>query len=159
MMQLQSLIYARDESVFRFMRLFILFVFTLSLAACGAESSDGYTPTKDTVTTSGLVTFDAKAIRIVTKGPTVQSELIEECSIGFEQEDLTYVLNGPDELILDGQKFQYLRPLSTPSMADNVDARLFAVWSLPPETLRQVTYTFEVEIRSDTIIYRNNCVR
>lgn len=143
----------------RHIRLFILVVLCLNFVACGAESSDGYTPTTDTVSTTGLVTFTANSIRIVTKGPTVQSDIIEECSIGFEQEDLSYRLNSADELVLDGQTFEYLRPLSSPSTAVSIDERLFAVWKLPSETVREVTYTFEVEIRGDSIIYRNNCVR
>ncbi len=129
------------------------------LCSCGAESSGAYSPTSDTVTTTGLVTFSSGSIQIVTKGPTVQSEIIEECSIGFDKEELSYELKSADELVLGDRSFEYLRPLATSSTAAGVDSRLFAVWKLPSQTIGQVTYTLEVEIRSDSIIYSNTCTR
>lgn len=140
-------------------RLFILAVFTSALVACGAASDDAYTPTTDTVSTTGLITLSSDEISIVTKGPTVQSEIIDECTIGFEAENLSYSFTTNDELILDGQTFEYVRPLTTPSAKAGIDERLFAVWKTPSATVGQVTYTFEVEIHADTIIYRNTCVR
>jgi hypothetical protein len=137
----------------------LILVFSIGITGCGAENSDAYAPTTDTITTTALITVDADAIHIVTKGPSVQSELIEECTLGFEQEDLAYSFSSSDELILGGQRFDYVRPLVAPLSSSSSDSRLFAVWKLPAQVKGQVTYTFEVEIRSDTIIYRNTCVR
>ncbi len=141
------------------LRLGLLFLTLTLICSCGAESSGTYNPTSDTVTTTGLVTFDSSTIQVVTKGPTVQSEIIEECTIGFDKEELSYELKSNDELVLGGQTFEYLRPLATASSAKGIDSRLFAVWRLPSQTVGQVTYTLEVEIRNDSIIYSNTCTR
>ncbi|RZA22549.1 MAG: hypothetical protein EOP10_15140 [Proteobacteria bacterium] len=129
------------------------------MIACGADNSNSYTPTSDTLTTTAVTTVDTGAIHIVSKDPPVQSSLIDECSLGFDQENLAYTIRSNEELTLGGQTFEFLRPLATTSTAPNIDPRLFAVWKLPSQTVGQVTYTFEVEIRSDSIIYRNTCVR
>jgi len=130
----------------------------LLITACGPESSS-YTPTQDTITTSADITIDASAIHITTLGPTVQSETIDECVIGFDQEDLPYSFKSNEELILNSQTVEYLRPLATAAGASAGDSRLFAVWKVPTHMVQQVNYTIEIEVQPTKIIYRNTCVR
>ncbi|RZA14607.1 MAG: hypothetical protein EOP10_27740 [Proteobacteria bacterium] len=143
------------------MRLLILLGFTLTMVACGSESSNGYTPTTDTASISALVTIDGEAIRIGAQSRPVSGDLIEECVVGFDKKDvLPYSFRSDEELVLGGQVFEFVRPLAaaTSNLA-NADSRLFAVWKGSPFTIGLVTYSLEVEIHTDSIIYRNTCTR
>lgn len=141
------------------MRLFILAVLTLSFVACGAESSNTYTPTTDTVSTTGVIAIGASSIRITMKGPTATSDIIEDCTIGFEKDEIAYEIVSQDELKLGGQTFELVRPLNARPGLTAPDERLLGVWKLPEYAVGPVTYSLEVEIRSDTIVYRNTCTR
>lgn len=138
---------------------FGLILSLLMLTACGPQSSS-YTPTQDTISTTASITIDgsARIIHITDKGPSVQSETIDECVIGFDQEDLSYSFSSNDELTLNDQVMDYLRPLASAAELPGVDSRLFAVWGLPPQMVRQVSYTIEIEIQPSKLIYRNSCV-
>lgn len=135
-----------------------LFLSLLVITACGPESSS-YTPTQDTIATSADITVDASAIHISKIGPTVQSDKIDECVIGFDQENLLYSFNSNEELVLNSQVLEYLRPLATAAGASAGDSRLFAVWQVPTHIVQQVNYSIEIEIQPTKIIYRNTCVR
>lgn len=137
---------------------FGLFVSLAIVTACGPESSS-YTPTQDTITTSADITIDASTIHIVNPGATVQSEKIDECVIGFDQENLSYSFKSNEELVLNSQTIEYLRPLATAAGASPGDSRLFAVWQVPAHMVQQVNYSIEIEIQPTKIIYRNTCVR
>lgn len=141
-------------------RLFILVLSSSLFVACGASSDGGSTDTTDTVSTTGKVSFTSSTIEVDEFGPTAQSDLIPECTVGFNEDSrsLPYEFVG-DDLKLNGQIFEYLRPLASPVIKIGVDDRLFAVWKAPTQTDELVTYDFEVEIRSNTIIYRNSCTR
>jgi hypothetical protein len=130
-----------------------------AITACGPESSS-YTPTTDTISTTASIAIDgdSKMIHILQKGETVQSDKIEECSIGFDKEDLSYSVVSGEELTLDSQTLDFVRPLSSPANSKE-DLRLFAVWKIPSQTVGQVSYNIEIEIQADKIIYRNTCIR
>lgn len=137
---------------------FGLFLSLLLITACGPESST-YTPTQDSISTSADITVDASAIHITNKGASVQSEKIDECVIGFDQETLPYAFNSNEELVLNSQAVEYLRPLASTAGASAGDSRLFAVWKVPAHMVQQVSYNIEIEIQPAKIIYRNTCVR
>lgn len=136
-----------------------LFLSLFAITACGPESSS-YTPTRDTISTTASISIDGneRMIHITEKGATVQSDKIEECSIGFDKEDLSYAIVSGEEIQLDSQTLDFVRPLSSP-VNSSVDARLFAVWKIPSQTVGQVSYNIEIEIQADKIIYSNTCIR
>ncbi|MBC7659360.1 MAG: hypothetical protein H7249_06600 [Chitinophagaceae bacterium] len=130
------------------------------LTGCGPQASS-YTPTTDTIVATSPISIDAAAKSIEVQGSpaSVQSQVIDECVIGFDQLNLPYEVKSTDELLLNNQSLSYLRPLATPESIPSVDERLFAVWKVPKRMVGQVAYSIEVEIKANEIIYRNTCSR
>ncbi len=141
----------------RFQQMFLL-VLTVGVVACGPDSNS-YTPTVDTVSRTAEIEINGatRHISIVSQGESIPSRTIDACVIGFDTKDLAYSEESADELVLGSQTLEYVRPLVRPESAAGVDGRLFAVWKMPSYTTQQVTYSIEVEIHPDHMIYRNTC--
>ncbi len=149
------------KGLHRVLRMAMFACIGLAFAACGAEDSSTYTPTVDVVETRGEIVFDTqiKVIKVTKAGKPSQSQIIESCSISFEETELAYGLPNNKQLQLGGDTFQFVRTLSKVAQVDGVPDEIFAVWSVPSETVGGITYQIEVEIQADTIIYRNTCSR
>ena len=110
---------------------------------------------------TSAITIDAqsKLIRILDPEATDRSETVDDCTIGFDQENLAFQFSGNDELTLGSAAMDYVRPLAVKAPSSGVDERLFAVWKIPSHMVGLVSYNIEIEIQADTIIYRNTCIR
>ncbi|MCX6128017.1 MAG: hypothetical protein NTX25_03005 [Proteobacteria bacterium] len=132
--------------------------FLWGLVACGANQS-AYKPTQDTVETKALIHFDRgeSKILITEAGNPVSSTIIDSCSISVETTELPYLILSNKHLQLGDDNFTFVRALLKPAAIMGVPTEIFAVWGLPTKTINGISYSIEVEIRADSIIYRNTC--
>lgn len=141
--------------------LLLLSFLTCTLVACGAGSDGAYSPVQDTVETEAPIRFNAAAsqIEILEPGPTVTSDSISPCEIGFEADTVSYDLVSSDQLKINDDSLTLLRPLATQPEVAGVPDGLFGIWQLPSRVFEGVTFNVEIEIQESKIVYRNNCVR
>ncbi len=130
------------------------------LTACGPDSNV-YDPAHDTVSVSASITIEAKAqsIQVFDAEPIVRSHTIEGCEINIENGVLPFAFASNDELTLNSQTLEYIRPLASPPANPEGDSRLYAVWKIPTHRVGQVSYNIEIEIQAAKIIYRNTCIQ
>ena len=149
-----------DASLGKCLLRWLSFGLLMLMVACGANNSS-YKPTTDKVESRGKIRFDvANAKIIITEpGPLVSSALVMPCDISFEATELSYALISEKQLKLALDTFSYVKPIAKPAAVDGVAAGIFAVWQLPSKSIDGISYTIEVEVLADALIYRNTCTR